>query len=254
MIQVRLLRNATLVLEINGKKILVDPMLAPKDTYDPIIWTSNNIRNPMVELPVNKEELDAIIAGADAVLITHTHNDHWDVTAQQIIPSGKLLLGQPEDEAKFRQQGFTNITSIQHTLDWEGIQITRTGAQHGTGEIGAKMAPVSGFVLNDGKESVYLAGDTIWCSDVEDAIDTYQPDMIVLNAGAAQFDMGDPIIMTEADVLLVCKKSKANKIVCVHIEAINHCYLKRPELKQAIAEAGESARCIVPADGETVSL
>src|SRR4030095_6299098 len=34
--KIRLIRHATLIIEINGKKILVDPMLSNKDGLDPV--------------------------------------------------------------------------------------------------------------------------------------------------------------------------------------------------------------------------
>lgn len=248
MSSIQLIRHATLLLDFGGVSILVDPFLAPKDTYDPIIWTSNGIRNPMTELPFPaKDSCD----NADIILVTHTHNDHWDEAARQLIAKEKLLLGQPEDEAKFREQGFTNVHPIVDKYTTHGLIFQRTGGQHGTGEIALKMAPVSGFVISDGKRSLYIAGDTIWCSDVAEAINKYQPDVVVLNTGGAQFDMGDPITMTAADVLQVAAASKASKIICVHMDTVNHCYVTRPLLRAAV---GGDGRILLPEDGETVAL
>ncbi|MCG2617432.1 MBL fold metallo-hydrolase [Terrimonas sp. NA20] len=250
MAQVRLLRHATLVIKIDGSSFLVDPLLAKKDTLDPIIWTSNNIRNPMVDLPVSEAELAEIIDSVDGVIITHTHNDHWDDAARSLVPKDKLLIGQPQDRPKLLEQGYTNVTSIDKETTIGGLRIIRTDGQHGTGEIGAMMAPVSGFILQGNKESIYVAGDTIWCDEVAQAILQYQPDTIILNAGAAQFDKGEPITMTADDVLSVCRNSNATRIICVHMETINHCYLKRDTLRKAIEKEGQSGRCIVPDDGE----
>jgi L-ascorbate metabolism protein UlaG (beta-lactamase superfamily) len=252
MIQIRLLRHATLLITIGNYRFLVDPMLAEKDTYDPIMWTSNNIRNPMTDLPVSSAEIKEIIASIDAVVITHTHNDHWDETARALIPKDKLLIGQPEDLDKFRTQGFSNVVGVDREYHLAGIRFIRTGGQHGTGEIGAMMAPVSGFILQQDDESVYIAGDTIWCAEVEEAIDTFQPGIVILNAGAAQFDKGEPITMTIEDVLSVFKKSQAKKIITVHLETVNHCYMRRDALKNAVEKAGGSNRCFIPLDGETV--
>jgi hypothetical protein len=47
----------------------------------------------------------------------------------------------------------------------------RTGGRHGTGEIGEKMGPVSGYVLRGpGEPVVYIAGDTVWCPEVAAAL------------------------------------------------------------------------------------
>lgn len=252
--RIRLLRNATLVLTIDGFRFLIDPLLAARNTYDPIIWTSNSIRNPMTDLPVSDAELQEIITATDAVIVTHTHNDHWDGAARELIPKDKLLIGQPEDKSKFIEQGFSNVISVDREMQLGPLQIIRTGGQHGSGEIGAKMAPVSGFVIKGKTDTIYIAGDTIWCNEVEHAIADHQPTAIVLNAGAAQFDKGDPIIMNIDDVLKVCEKSGTATIICVHMEAINHCYLRRDSLKRAIKLQGEDHRCFVPEDGGFVDL
>lgn len=233
------------------KRILVDPFLAAKNTYDPIVWTSNGLRNPMVDLPLTDKELEQLLSTVDMVLVTHTHNDHWDVIAREMISREMPILGQPEDEQQFRNQGFSSVAPIYVKYGLEQLTFTRTGGQHGTGEIAVRMAPVSGFMINDGQHTLYIAGDTVWCKEVEDALRVYKPDFIVLNAGAAQFDMGDPITMTADDVLTVAKHSDAAKIVCVHLDTVNHCHQKRPELRAATAH---DPRIIVPDDGDIIYL
>ncbi|ULQ55182.1 MBL fold metallo-hydrolase [Flavihumibacter rivuli] len=248
--KVRLLRNATLVVEVAGKKILVDPMLGKKDSMKPIEMASNAIRIPMVELPLTEQELRGLVQSIDAVMLTHMHRDHWDEAARNLLPKDILLFCQPEDAGKLREQGFTNLQPVADHVEWQRIAIHRTGGQHGTGEIGKMMAPVSGFVLDDGQRKLYIAGDTIWCEEVADVLDTYRPDWVVVNSGAAQFLQGDPITMTAADVITTAKHSPAAKLFAVHMETINHCYLTRAGLKQAVSAAGLDARVNVPADGE----
>ncbi|HEY0608197.1 MAG TPA: MBL fold metallo-hydrolase, partial [Chitinophaga sp.] len=88
--KIRLLRHSTLLLEINGKRILVDPMLSKKEALDPVPNAANSDRIPLVDLPVDDHELETLLQNIDAVLVTHTHRDHWDVAAQQLIPKDKL--------------------------------------------------------------------------------------------------------------------------------------------------------------------
>ena len=253
-IQFQLLRHATCTVRINDKIFLVDPMLGAKNAYDPVRWTSNGIRNPMVDLPFTTQELTELIRQTNAVLITHTHNDHWDKAAQELIPKHTPLLTQPEDKIKLEEQGFNHVTAINNDGYFEGIKIIRTKGRHGKGEIGERMAPVSGFILDDGKQKIYVAGDTIWCDEVKETILQYQPEYIILNTGGATFDMGDPITMTAEDVLEVCKHSHAKKILCVHLETINHCYLKRETLRAFLNQHQVAHRCLIPKDGEKISL
>jgi L-ascorbate metabolism protein UlaG (beta-lactamase superfamily) len=139
-------------------------------------------------------------------------------------------------------------------MEWKGISVNRTGGQHGTGEIGKAMGTVSGFVFAKGKKSIYVAGDTIWCDEVKTALDTYKPSYTVLNAGAAKFLTGDPITMTPADIISVHTHAPKTKIIAVHMDTINHCFVKRVDLKKALEENKLSDKVAIPLDGEQISI
>jgi L-ascorbate metabolism protein UlaG (beta-lactamase superfamily) len=250
--RLRLLRHATLVLEYNGRKLLVDPMLDPAEARPAIQNPPNARKNPLVDLPI---PVDEALAGIEAILVTHTHSDHWDATAAERLPKQVPLFGQPEDEAKFQSQGFTRVQSVTPTVRWEGIEITRTGGQHGKGEIAKAMAPVSGFILRaTGEPTLYIAGDTIWCDEVHQAIREHQPRVIVVNAGAAQFLEGDPITMTADDVIQTCHAAPNAQIVAVHMESINHCLLTRADLAFQLEAARTIAQVAIPQDGDWVDV
>lgn len=252
---IHFLRHATLIVHLNSHKILVDPMLSRAEAMDPVGNAANVHRIPMVELPVDDAALTSLLASLDAILVTHTHRDHWDERAVQLLRKDIPLFCQPEDTEKFTAAGFTVVQPIQTDFDWRGIHLTRTGGQHGTGEIGKKMAPVSGFVLQaQGEPKLYIAGDTIWCSEIENALHAHQPEVTIVNAGAAQFLVGDPITMTADEVVTVCKTLPGMKVVAVHMETINHCLLTRAQLKERLAADKLSGQVSVPQDGETVPL
>ena len=142
--QIQLIRHATLRVSMGGHTFVVDPMLSDKDAMEPIQNASNNLRIPMVALPFSPDEL---LKNVNAVFVTHTHRDHWDSAATEFIPKTMPIVCQPEDEAKFEEWGYSDVRPIATETRFNGIQLNRTGGQHGTGEIGRKMAPVSGFVL-----------------------------------------------------------------------------------------------------------
>src|SRR4029077_14761528 len=149
--------------------------------------------------------VEQVLDGVHGVLVTHTHRDHWDDAAIQLVAKDLALFCQPEDLPKMESTRFVNGAAVHDERNWSKICITRTGGQHGTGDIGKAMAPVSGYVLqNEDEPTLYVAGDTIWCHEVSDAIKRFHPDVIVLNAGGARFLEGDPITMMPADVIHVC--------------------------------------------------
>ena len=250
--KIQLIRHACLIVEYTGHRLLVDPQLDPAGARPAIENTPNPRNNPLVDLPISVKEL---LRGVDAVLVTHTHRDHWDGTAEKEIPKDLPLIGQPEDEKMFHAAGFTIVTGMAKSLEWKDISIHRTGGQHGTGEIAKMLAPVSGFVLRGpGEPTLYIAGDTIWCDEIAGPLAEFKPDVTVLNAGGARFLKGDPITMTPDDVVQVCKAAPRTQVVAVHMDAINHCIVSREDLAFQLEAARVRERVAIPADGEWVQI
>jgi L-ascorbate metabolism protein UlaG (beta-lactamase superfamily) len=237
-VRLTLVRNATLILEVDGRRVLVDPMLDDAGTRPPVESTRNPVANPTVPLPFPAED---VVRGVDAVVVTHRHRDHLDARAEELLPRDVPVFCQPEDEAALRELGL-DARGVTDELDWDGVRVARTPARHGSGEIAVALAPVSGFVLGE----MYIAGDTVWYEAVAESIDRYRPRVAVVNAGGAEFLDGGLIIMGIDDVREVAER--VTIVVAVHLEALNHCYLTRAELRGALPGV------LVPNDGETVEV
>ena len=249
--KIQLIRHATLLVHYAGQKILVDPMIGEPGSYPAVVNTANDRRNPLVPMAVPLQEL---LDGVDFALVTHTHNDHFDVAASQELPKDLTLLIQPEDEEKLRDFGFADVHPVVTSLTYAGIEFTRTGGEHGRGEIAQKMAPVSGFVLRAaGEPSLYIAGDTVWCEPMAAALTAHSPQVTVVNAGGARFKVGDPITMTGADIAEVLAHTPSTQVIAVHMEAVNHCAESRADLR-AYTQEKEMQGVLIPADGETLSF
>lgn len=128
------IRNATVKITYGDTTFLIDPMLAKKGTYPGFENTyRSDLRNPMVDLTESPAE---VIAGVDAVILTHTHLDHWDDAAQKALPKEIPLFTQDEDDAKLvRSQGFKNVHVLTGEAEFGGVKITKAGGQHGTDEM-----------------------------------------------------------------------------------------------------------------------
>jgi L-ascorbate metabolism protein UlaG (beta-lactamase superfamily) len=248
------IRNATIVVEYAGKKFLIDPMLAEKGSYPPFPNAPRQDQNnPLVSLPTS---IDNIIKNIDAVIVTHLHYDHWDEAAIEALPKEiKIFAQNDEDAAEIRSAGFLNVEALKEDTKFEGIQLIKTKGEHGRGEILKFAGLVCGIVFKHSTEkTLYVAGDTVWYEAVQEVIDTHKPEIIVVNAGDNQFFEGGSLIMGKDDVYEVFISAPDPKIICVHMEAVNHWGLSREELKSFINEKGISTNVFVPDDGESYTF
>ncbi|MFQ2268580.1 MAG: MBL fold metallo-hydrolase [Shewanella sp.] len=260
-VEMQQVRNATVKITYAGTTFLIDPMLAKKGTYPGFEGTyRSNLRNPMVELPGSVED---VISGVDAVIVTHTHLDHWDDAAQKALPKDIPLFAQHEADAQLiRSQGFKNVRVLTDEAEFGGVKITKTGGQHGTDKMYADPAPAKllgeamGVVFQaKGYKTLYLAGDTIWRKEVDKAIEAYDPEVIVLNAGKAKLiGYEGAIIMGEEDVLRASQAAENAKIVAVHMDAVNHMSLTREELRAYVKKQGIESRVDIPEDGASLAF
>ncbi|MET0858070.1 MAG: MBL fold metallo-hydrolase [Telluria sp.] len=258
-VTLRQIRNATIKVEYAGTTFLIDPMLAPKGAYAAFPGTVNaHLRNPLVDLPLPAEE----VAKADAVIVTHTHLDHWDEAAKRSLPKDLPVFVQDSDDADIVQKaGFVHVQVLGEGIDFKGTILSRTGGQHGTDAMvqgrGKALGKSSGVVFQrNGFKTVYVAGDTLWNEHVETALARYKPDVIVLNTCYGRlvaYDGG--FIMGKEDLYRAYQSAPQASIIASHMETIAHCTHTRKSLTDFINQKQMSAeRVLVPADGQAYSF
>ena len=115
--RITLVRSATLIVEIGGKRILVDPMLDDMGSRPPIEGTRNQVANPTAPLPFPAED---VVRDLDAVVITHRHRDHLDTKAEELLPRDVPVFCQPEDEDALRELGL-DARPVDDALGWDGL-------------------------------------------------------------------------------------------------------------------------------------
>ena len=248
--KIQLIRNATLRVHYNGRLFIIDPFLAAKETVRSFADIS---QNPLTDLPCTPEEA---IADAEMAIISHLHVDHFDPDAEALLPKTLPIFCQPADEETIREKGFRKVTAVNDSIIWQGISITRTPGQHGTGVWAERMGNVSGFIWQAvGEPTVYWAGDTIWYEPVADIIQKIQPDIIFTHSSGAKFGDSDPIVMDAAQTVAVCLAAPQATVVAVHLESLDHGTVSRVDLRTLANENNISAeRLLIPADGEQLEF
>lgn len=171
------------------------------------------------------------------------------------MPKTLPLICQPGDETTIRELGFTSVTPLTDSIDWNGIRLTRREGSHGLGPVVDKMGSVMGFSLEaEGEPSVYWAGDTVLYAPVAQTIAATHPEIVVTHSCGARWD-GDLIVMDAAQTIAVWEAAPTAVIVATHMEALDHATVSRQDLRRAGDEKGiPASRLVVPADGETLSF
>ena len=140
--------HATLLIEINGVRLLTDPILSHN--------ISGFLRRHHL-LPRTRR-----VGRVDAVLLSHMHHDHLHLPSLQFIGRKTPLIA-PVGTARFlERKGFPNVTELavgQRT--WvESVSIEATYAVHaGRRPPFGPTADCIGFLI-DGTHRIYFAGDT----------------------------------------------------------------------------------------------
>ena len=129
--QIQQIRNATIKVTYGETTFLIDPMLAEQGAYPGFPNTyRSELRNPLVDLPMAAED---VIEGTDAVIVTHTHLDHWDDAAQKLLPKELPLFVQSAADAEMiRSQGFQDVRILDGQAEFGGVTLHKTGGQHGS--------------------------------------------------------------------------------------------------------------------------
>lgn len=250
------IRNATLIVEYNNTKFLIDPWLMPKDFMPGFESAINSqIRQPRVDLPFCIED----IVDVDAVIVTHVHPDHWDEFAEKSLNKDIKVFVQSECDKKIMTlKGFKNveIISVDGTV-YNNTILYKTAAQHGRREILKPLCEKIGMAYDamgvvfkaECEKTLYIAGDTIWCEEVKEALDTYKPDVVIVNACAATVLNGERLIMNIEDVKKVLESAPYAVIIASHMDAVSHLSVTREDLNE-FKEKNNIQNLLIPNDGE----
>lgn len=250
------IRNATLIITYKDKKFLIDPWLMPKDYMPGFEMAVNaNVRQPRVELPLSVEK----IVDVDAVILTHFHPDHWDEFAIKAIDKKIPFFVQNEvDQKQIQSLGFSDVRVVSVSgTEFDGITLYKTFGQHGKREIIKPLCEqvnmaydAMGVVFKAKNEkTLYVAGDTIWCEEVVEAIDKFAPDVIVVNACGATLLNGERIIMNDEDVKTLTEYAPKAVIIASHMDTVSHLTVTRNDIRKM-----KLNNVLVPEDNEIMEF
>ncbi len=104
---------------------------------------------------------------------------------------------------------------------------------------------------SDKEKTLYVAGDTIWCEEVKQAINKFNPEIIVINACGATVLVGEGerLIMDINDVKAISSYAKNSTIIASHMGTVSHLTVTREDIK-----ALKLNNIVVPDDNEILEF
>lgn len=257
------IRNATIKIHYAGKTFLVDPWLAPKgsmgcfadlSTFRVCHKEQARIPMPMCALPFPTEK---VLEDVDAYIVTHVHPDHIDMNLDGTIKDYlkrdvATFVQSDEDAIVLQKSGFGDVRTLGANSSFGDIQLMKTPGLHGTLK---PCGPSCGVVFRHPEEkTLYVAGDTIWYSEVERSLASFRPDVVVLNACAAELEDYGRLIMDDHDVAMVHKAAPCARVIVSHMDTVAHASITRATMRERLQKLGIWDAILMPADGESLSF
>jgi len=144
---VRWLGHATTLLEIDGVRLLTDPVLGRR--------VGHLVR---VGRPLGPESVGAV----DCVLLSHLHLDHVDLPSLRALGEGLPIVAPRGSGGWLRRAGLSQVQElgVDDETSVGGVKVIATEARHDRRRrpLGPAADPI-GFVVR-GSRAAYFAGDT----------------------------------------------------------------------------------------------
>lgn len=153
--RVTFLGHATILIEVDGVRLLTDPVL--RERVGPLTRTSG---------PPDR----SLWSDIDAVLISHSHWDHLDYGSLKMMGFKVPILARVGMAGEFKRRGFRNVTEMDvgdtHALG--AVKVEAVHAAHrGFGPPVGGTDLCLGFIIH-GTQSIYFAGDTAFFDGMAD--------------------------------------------------------------------------------------
>jgi len=173
--------HATVMLELDGVRILTDPVLS--DVVSPVPVGPTRMHAPPIAL--------RDLINVDAVVISHDHYDHLDMKAVQQLAAHGTHFHVPLGIGAHLERW--NVPAAQiHEMEWwesanvKGVTIHCTPARHYSGRKRMDNSTLwSSWVIRGSQHSAYFSGDTGYSPHFREIRNRLGPiDLTLLKVGA----------------------------------------------------------------------
>lgn len=243
------LGQATVLMRLDGKHILSDPMFSSRFSFAKMVKRRTAPPLKVAELPP-----------IDLVLLSHAHGDHLDLPSLEAVaahsPSPLTVVGAHgvAGYAKAKLEPEHPVRAI--NLEWhqavevEGLGITCWPGKHLGGRnwitLDFKKYGYGGFVIAASRRTVYYPGDSGMCPAFAELPGAFELDLALMPIDAFnRRDFLRPRHMNPTDALEAFGQSGAKRMIPVHWGTFTLCNeplgLSQKLLSEALAADPELA-------------
>lgn len=208
----------------------------------------NILSDPFYNMQKADSKFDISAQKIDYVMITHAHGDHIaDVEEVLETHPDSVLIGQPEICGYFKHDKKIDL-NIGGSKIIDGLKITMVKADHTSSfPDGSYGGVASGYILNDGEKTFYLAGDTGIMQDMEMFSILYgEIDLAILPIGG-HYTMDAKAAAFSAKNLL-----KTKKVIGCHFDTFPPIEINHSEAMKIFENSG--VELILPKLGESFEI
>jgi L-ascorbate metabolism protein UlaG (beta-lactamase superfamily) len=242
--------HSSALIEIDGRRVLVDPVWSDRVSPSPLIGPRR-----MHPVPTGLDALPEV----DAVLISHDHYDHLDLpTVRELVRRGSAPFVVPLGVgAHLRSWGVPAERVVE--LDWGGqarvreLTLTCTEARHFSGRSLARNTTLwSSWVIAGPQHGVFFGGDTGYTPSFAEIGARFGPFNLTLLPIGAYNEQWPEVHMTPEEAVRAHGDLGGGLLVPVHWATFNLAFHEWSEpVRRLLVEAKRAdTRVAVPMPGE----
>ncbi len=231
--------TATIILEIDGLRIITDPVFDPPGKLYHHGWGAFSKKTTKPSQSIKQ------IGAIDLALISHhQHKDNLDKSGRNFIEKVPHIIS-----TTFAAKKLKNVTGLENwqsttvkTKSGTDLKVTATPCQHGPKLYLPFTGKVIGFVLESEilNAPIYISGDTVLFKGVREVGDRFSIGTAILHIGAVKFkylSAGWRYTFNAVEAIETARLLNAEKIIPIHYDGWSHFKEKPSRLKEVIKKS-----------------
>ncbi|MGJ8733957.1 MAG: metal-dependent hydrolase [Cellulophaga sp.] len=225
--KITFLGHATLLLEVGGKTVLLDPFI------------SGN--------PKNNNQVDKDTLNPDYILVTHAHQDHV-LDVEDIAKRTNAVIVSNFEIATYYENKGLKVHPMNHGGSWtfDFGTVKYVNAIHTSSFAdGSEGGLPGGFIITSANKSIYIAGDTALTMDMKLIPMFAKLDLAVL-------PIGDNFTMGVDDAIIASNFVECNTVLGYHFDTFGFIEIDEAKAVEKFKAAGKQLHLLPIGDSLTV--